>query len=859
MCLLAGLTAPAQILDDFTDGDYSHNPAWSGTPGAWVVNADRQLQSAWQQPNSSFWISTPQQSGGALIWECSIELRFNSSSLNYVDVYLAASDSDLSATGISGYLIRLGGSADDICLYRKDPSGNLTRLIDGSDGLLNHSLNQVRIQVICNRNRQFSLSRDDSGTGSNWIQEGLAVDTIYPLNGYFGMIVRQSTASFFAGHVFDDVEVKPFVPDTIPPSLAAITALSDTGIELHFNEPIDTFSVRDPNQYILDSVGVQINRIETSTTDARRIQVYFDGSFGDGHERVIRLLAVRDRAGNIQPEARAVFSWYNPMRNDVVVNEIMADPSPAVGLPELEWVELYNRSAYPVHLKGWRLGDVTGWSAPFPDILLPPNNYLVVGGSGLLSEFTGTISVLALSGFPSLDNDGDWIQLQQENGRLMHAVHYSADWHDSPVKRTGGWSLEQIDANRPCLFSGNWESSEATTGGTPGLPNSIQGTIEDQRPPEIQRVYCRAPDELVLVVNEPLDSFVSAQSHLYAVSNGIGTPLQVRVERPEMNRVWLKLHTPLDSNLFYSIEAGGLKDCHQQVQTQVIQLQVGLPVKPNPGAVCINEFMVDPPLNGCDFIELKNTGTKVIDLKDLLLANRNSRGDPSGFVPVQSESYLLFPGALAVVSTDPDWVCHNYTCFHPEGNLLVPSLPSFNNDSGRVLCLRADGLLLDEVPYRSEWHDPFLVRTEGVSLERIRDTGNSRDPSNWHSASSSSGYATPTAANSQHLAPVHSEAFISLQPGTISPNLDGTDDFLLIHYQFPEPGNLISIQIFDASGRLVRTLQQNALCGTRGFFQWDGTGNQNQRLQAGIYIVQASYFNSTGKKGQFKKAVVLVQ
>ena len=72
-------------------------------------------------------------------------------------------------------------------------------------------------------------------------------------------------------------------------------------------------------------------------------------------------------------------------------------------------------------------------------------------------------------------------------------------------------------------------------------------------------------------------------------------------------------------------------------------------------------------------------------------------------------------------------------------------------------------------------------------------------------------------------------------------------------------GYVASITIFDATGRPVRYLQRNALCGTKGSFRWDGLGEKNQQLATGIYILFTEVFNLNGKKKQFKKTIVLAR
>ncbi|MEI9935357.1 MAG: hypothetical protein WDM71_11040 [Ferruginibacter sp.] len=43
-----------------------------------------------------------------------MELAFNTSSANYVDIYLTASASDLTQKNTTGYFVRLGNTDDDI-------------------------------------------------------------------------------------------------------------------------------------------------------------------------------------------------------------------------------------------------------------------------------------------------------------------------------------------------------------------------------------------------------------------------------------------------------------------------------------------------------------------------------------------------------------------------------------------------------------------------------------------------------------------------------------------------------------------------------------------------------------------------
>ena len=173
-----------------------------------------------------------------------------------------------------------------------------------------------------------------------------------------------------------------------------------------------------------------------------------------------------------------------------------------------------------------------------------------------------------------------------------------------------------------------------------------------------------------------------------------------------------------------------------------------------------------------------------------------------------------------VLTNEVAFVKAAYITLNPDGFIAV-KLPAYNNDKGSVVILNTLGNIIDEVDYNDGWQFKLLANTEGVSLEKIDYNGPGQLAGNWHSAATSVGYGTPGYKNSQYRTDGEVKGNITITPAIVSPDNDGRDDFC--HYQFiifPEPGYVTNITIFDASGRPVRYLQRNALCGTAGNFRW---------------------------------------
>ena len=86
--ILISQIAKSQVFDDFEDGDFTVNPIWaSSNNNVDFIILNNKLRSNSSQPSHSFSISTPNQLALNTKWEFWVNLQFNTSGSNYVDIY----------------------------------------------------------------------------------------------------------------------------------------------------------------------------------------------------------------------------------------------------------------------------------------------------------------------------------------------------------------------------------------------------------------------------------------------------------------------------------------------------------------------------------------------------------------------------------------------------------------------------------------------------------------------------------------------------------------------------------------------------------------------------------------------------
>ena len=546
-----------------------------------------------------------------------------------------------------------------------------------------------------------------------------------------------------------------------------------------------------------------------------------------------------------------------PDRYDIVISEIMADPTPVVGLPAAEYVELHSRLPAPCHLDGWKL-KIGNTLKQLPVLDFDSAGYVIIIAAKYLEDFAEySPHVYTLSSL-SLTDAGQTLVLFNAENQVIHSVSYRKQWHSEPIKQEGGWSLEMLDESLPCWGEENWNSSTSPFGGTPGLPNAASTILYDREPPVMERVTLLDSLTVRIFFSEPVNLSSSISPfclHAAHSSSSVPSILEIMEVPYSFSALDLRLSSTLVKGQIYTLElTGELADCAGNEMQIGSSINLGVPDKPERGDLIINEVL-SHPFDGtdADFIEIFNKSSKIIDLKDVKIG---LGGDtmPQKAVWASSGGSQLFPNGYCALCKNKKLTLQQYVCPEPLNLLLCDSLPAYNNDEGVVFLTDRSLQTIDRLHYTEDMHYPKLLTTEGVSLERLSPTLPTQNLDNWHSAAETAGFATPGYANSQQL-PEGDGTEFSISPAVISPDNDGFEDFAEFTLHFPEPGNRLTLRIFDANGHAVSMLANNVLCGSEASFRWDGLDDNRNQLPSGMYVVIAQYWDVQGKSGRKRKVI----
>jgi hypothetical protein len=833
-------SASAQIMEDFNDGDWSNGVSWIASSTDWAIE-NGTLRSVNATDQADFQCYLPSSRVKNTQWMLWLNLKFNTSSANYSDLFLAADTAP--AQAMNGYYVRIGNTKDEVSLYRLQ-NGVSTELISGVDGLLNTSDNTLRLRVTCSEFYEWKLEYAE-GTATAYNMVGMATDSTIRTARFTGWRVKQSTASFHKKHYFDDFYCGNPILDLSPPQILRATFLQSDAVKLEFSEPVQTLSEQDTVLFLLNGYG-RPNFISMSA-DGWSAILRFQGLSGVVQSYSLQASGFADLAGN--PNPGQVFRFFGgipevPKPGTLVMTEVMSDPDPVVGtLPAAEYVELQNTSASYISLRGVTFSDA-GSSVALPDTWLGPGERIILCEANLAGLFQPFGKVLGLSPWPSLNNSGDDLMLRDAAGCWLHELHYTTSMYGSTIKAAGGWSLEMIDSKNPC-DPGNWKASTSVQGGTPGAKNAVQGNNPDFRSPVLAEVYPEDPFLLRIRFSELPDSGTLKPS-CFLVGSDTALSVYPGATRDEYKLNFLH---PFQKGNMYSITARAVADCAGNVMQPKAHPFMLPEQQVDSGSVIINEVLFDPYVGGEDFVELYNKSSLCLDLRAVRLANASSDFIPDQVVSISERGRMLLPGHFVALSTNIEFLKQRYPRNGSDSALLAMNeLPAYNNEEGAVMLLNASGQVLDRMKYREEQHFSLINDREGVSLERMLATTPGDVADNWQSAAQEAGWATPGLPNSQAAAAAALEAMFQIEPEYFSPDMDGVDDVVRLMYRFNNPGFVLSVTIYDTEGKIIRHLCRNLYAGVEGFVKWDGARDNGTLATAGNYILQVEAFSDRGQR-----------
>lgn len=531
----------------------------------------------------------------------------------------------------------------------------------------------------------------------------------------------------------------------------------------------------------------------------------------------------------------------------LLITEIFADPTPSKGLPEKEFIELYNTTSKQINLTGFRL--IFGKTEVlFPEAFILPQEYVIVCRKGNEQEFANFGKVVPLTSF-SLLNEGSLLVLKDDKQNEVFFVNYSANWNSKGKDQ--GYSLEMIDLNFPCQGYQNWESSINPMGASPGKKNSISRSKPDNIPPIL--LSATLDNTAINIKFDEYLNFSTSKIKSKILLNNL-TIKTIKFLPYDYTLLQIELFRKLGQNEELRLELVGIEDCSGNV-SQTYTLDFFNLSPPDSSQLLISEILFNPATGGKDYVELFNNSENKINLKGWYLANLDSKGIIGNFNQISSKDLIILPQKYLAVTEDVKSMENIYPTMENRYLHQSEKIPPFNSDKGTVLLFNPQKREFDRFSYSEKMHSAFISDPKGVSLERLDFKVAGTRSSNWHSASSEVSYGTPGYINSQKATYTLEES-IFVEPLIFNPYQSSQNNSTYLFYNLESNGQVVSIDVRDKFGILKRKLRNNSLIGSQGKIEWDGKGEDGNLLPVGYYFFNIQLMQEN-KVATYRRKVVL--
>ena len=506
------------------------------------------------------------------------------------------------------------------------------------------------------------------------------------------------------------------------------------------------------------------------------------------------------------------------LAQSILITEFMADPTPSQGLPDAEFVELYNAGSTDVDLDGFMLSS-GGSPQLLPPFLLAQGAYVIVCDDSDEMDFLAYGDVVTVSSFPALSNGGDNITVADSSGLFIHSIDYDLDWYGG-VSNSGGFTIEMINPDLLCQGASNWSGTLSPTGGTPATQNSIFDNTPDTSAPGILSITATANNLIVIVFDEIMDMDIVDPDLFNITPNDaaqtIGDITEV-ILSPELNTVTIEIASPFfQSGEGYSINFNSaISDC---VGNSIgIDIEGAFPfymtVAATPFDILITEFMADEtPAIGVlpvdEYIELYNRSMNAIELEGYEIS--------SGSSPQVLSPYLLLPGEYVLICDDN--VTEEFININVTNLIEVESLPGLSNTADNITLKDNNQVVIHSIDFTIDWYNDEDRDEGGWSIEMINPDWYCKGAINWMANQDDAVGGSPGIENS-----VYSEVPDEIAPSILSVEVDNANQITISFDENIDTGTLTASNfsiggIGEATGiTIVNEQQVIVVFGSSGF------------------------------------------
>ncbi len=465
---------------------------------------------------------------------------------------------------------------------------------------------------------------------------------------------------------------------------------------------------------------------------------------------------------------------------------------------------------------GWSLADSRYQPVIIPGRTISARKFLVVAAdSRILSKVPENTEVVILDAtFPTLNNSGDALYLLDPTGTVIDSLVYSLDW---PLEAER--SVEKISPTFPSYESSSWLPCVDSDGQTPGRANSVLLNHRDGKilhrwswtpvfPEPKEVIQCT-----VWVTNRGLDPIMGSIS-VELNDEELGEVSVPTLERQDtvscVVTFALPHHGPQVLTMYFNVPGEEFPGDNIGRDT----IWVSYPS----GSAMLNEFLAIPDSGQSEFVEC--VLQRDIDPGPWRISDGSSEGVLSGFGGQKGEYIIL--------GADSSWL--NTGLPH----VVIPQpWPSLNNSGDAIMLKDPTGKVIDSLQFTASW--PLMT---GRSMEKFRPEYVSEDFRSWGVSVAGEGM-TPGFPNSLLVDSLHVRAKIEYYPDPFSPDGDGVDDQLWIHYHLPFQESALTIEVYDASGRKIATPVGRLMVGSEGVLTWDGRRDNRREARIGLYLIKA--------------------